>query len=251
MTASFKAALDVTDPEAAMYFWLADPVEAGLEASWIFPGLDPFSMAVQGIKAGGKAGATGYRLMKNIRAARAAKKTMMVEQAGGLDLAKAEAAELKARIAKEIEGEIPRPEEPDLPQGVSQKVLEAEDAARIAARERDVADQALDAVAEEADATVLGAQDLKRQQTRFIQGEAKRPVDEFVPEGVVAPEQPVGMPTEVAQAEQAALDAERAAAMADVQATRAQEGAATTKAETDAYIKNVRQEQAAGLPPRR
>jgi hypothetical protein len=253
MTASFKAALDITDPEAAMYFWLADPVEAGLEASWIFPGLDPFSMAVQGIKAGGKAGATGYRLMKNIRAARAAKKTMMVEQAGemqakalsGLDLAKAEAAELKARIAKEIEGEIPRPEEPDLPQGVSQKVLEAEDAARIAARERDVADQALDAVAEEADATVLGAQDLKRQQTRFIQGEAKRPVDEFVPEGVVAPEQPVGMPTEVAQAEQAALDAERAAAMADVQATRAQEGAATTKAETDAYIKNVRQEQAA------
>lgn len=65
MTASFKAALDVTDPQAAVYFWLSDPVEAGLEATWLFPGLDPATLAIKAIGKGGDAAITGFRLLSN------------------------------------------------------------------------------------------------------------------------------------------------------------------------------------------
>lgn len=65
MMGSFKAALDVTDWEAAIYFWLSDPVEAGLEATWLFPGLDPATLAVKAIGKGGDAAITGLRLLSN------------------------------------------------------------------------------------------------------------------------------------------------------------------------------------------
>ena len=85
MMGSFKATMNVLNPELhfdpttrpsnkanlkrfyreAFLFWASDPIEAGLEATWLFPGLDPATLAIKGIQKGGSAGVTGLRLLSN------------------------------------------------------------------------------------------------------------------------------------------------------------------------------------------
>lgn len=79
MMGSFKATMNVLNPELhadatlspkeflqeAFLFWASDPIEAALDATWVLPGLDPLTLALKGIKKGGKAGITGLRLLSN------------------------------------------------------------------------------------------------------------------------------------------------------------------------------------------